>query len=127
MTAHRLQTIRLWTASTLGSHRDGGNQRVYGTMANDRRLGLTNPTLPPRYITATRSDTWRIARRSRDEQVRQVFFTFQLLEEIHDLTLDRNIQRGNRFIGNDEILIDREARAMPIRCLAHPRIRGGNA
>ena len=35
----------------------------------------------------------------RDEQIRDVAFLLQIVEQIQNLGLNRNIQRGNRFIG----------------------------
>src|SRR5688500_19706972 len=38
-----------------------------------------------------------------------MLFALQFFEQIHDLRLDRNVQRGDRFIGDNEIRIDRQS------------------
>src|ERR1700754_4339372 len=54
----------------------------------------------------------------RDEEIRQVLFPTQFLQQVHYLSLDRNIQCRNRFIGNDEVRIDckstSDADALPL-------------
>ena len=42
----------------------------------------------------------------RDEQVSQILLALQLLQQIHDLRLDGNIERRDRFISDDEVRID---------------------
>src|ERR1051325_8222683 len=44
----------------------------------------------------------------RDKKIRQVLFATQSFEQVHDLRLDGNVERRNRFVGNDEIRIDCE-------------------
>jgi hypothetical protein len=41
-----------------------------------------------------------------DEKVCEVLFATQLLEQVHDLSLNRNVERRNRLICNNEIRID---------------------
>ena len=42
----------------------------------------------------------------RDEQIRKILLRPQSVEQIHDLRLDGNIERGNWFIGYDKLGID---------------------
>ena len=42
----------------------------------------------------------------RDKKISEVLFTPKPFEQIHDLRLNRNIERGDWFIGDDEIRID---------------------
>src|SRR5206468_8593379 len=51
-----------------------------------------------------------------DEQVSQIELFLQLAEEVEDLRLDRHIQRGHRFIANDQLGCTARARAMARRC-----------
>lgn len=37
-----------------------------------------------------------------DQHIGEVKFLLELLEELEDLRTDRDIERGDRFIGNDE-------------------------
>ena len=39
----------------------------------------------------------------RDEQIRDLPLLLQIIEQIQNLRLDRNIERRNRFIADDEI------------------------
>src|SRR5260370_11569202 len=43
-----------------------------------------------------------------DEQVRQVELRLQPLEQVDDLRLDRDVERGDRFVADDEGWADRE-------------------
>src|SRR5207302_787898 len=44
----------------------------------------------------------------RDEQVRQLALALQLDEQIDDLRLDRDVERAQRLVGDDEARLDRE-------------------
>src|SRR5947208_13491942 len=44
----------------------------------------------------------------RDEKIGQVLFRLEPLHQVHYLGLDRNIERGDRLVGDDEFGIDRE-------------------
>ena len=43
-----------------------------------------------------------------DEEVREVELALELLEEVDDLRLDRNVERGDRLVGDDEVRVERE-------------------
>ena len=44
----------------------------------------------------------------RDEEVREVELLLQLLEQVDDLRLDRDVERGHRLVRDDEVGIDRD-------------------
>ena len=44
----------------------------------------------------------------RDEQVGELELLLQLLEEVDDLRLDRDVERGHRLVRNDEVRVERE-------------------
>jgi hypothetical protein len=44
----------------------------------------------------------------RNEQVREVLFLLQIHHEIDDLRLDRDVERGDRFVADDQLRIERE-------------------
>src|SRR2546429_434336 len=44
----------------------------------------------------------------RDEKVCQVLLALKPFEQIHDLRLDRNVESGDWFVGDDEVGIDRQ-------------------
>src|ERR1700754_2762671 len=44
----------------------------------------------------------------RDEQHRQAETLLELVEQAHDLRLDRYVERRDWFVGDDELWIDRE-------------------
>ena len=44
----------------------------------------------------------------RDEQIREVELLLQLLEQVDDLRLDRDVERGDRLVRDDEVRIDRD-------------------
>ncbi len=44
----------------------------------------------------------------RDEQVRQPELLLQIFEQIDDLRLNRDVERGDRLVGDDEFRTDRE-------------------
>src|SRR5258705_9183232 len=54
----------------------------------------------------------------RDEKIGEILLALQLFQEVHDLCLDGNIERGDRFVGNDKVRIDRKcarnANALPL-------------
>ena len=56
-----------------------------------------------------------------DEQIGQAEIALQLVEQVHDLALDGDVQRGNRFVADDEIRLhrqgarDADALALPAR------------
>ena len=43
-----------------------------------------------------------------DEEVGQIQLFLQVLEQVDDLGLNRDIQRGNRFVGDDEFRLQRQ-------------------
>ena len=44
----------------------------------------------------------------RDEQIREVELLLQLLEQVDDLRLDRDVERGDGLVGDDEVRVDRD-------------------
>ena len=44
----------------------------------------------------------------RDEQVREVELVLQRLEQVDDLRLDRDVERGDRLVRDDEVRVDGE-------------------
>ena len=51
-----------------------------------------------------------------DEEVGQIQLFLQVLEQVDDLSLNRDIQRGNRFAATMNFGSSARARAMPMRC-----------
>ena len=49
----------------------------------------------------------------RDEQVREVELLLQLLEQVDDLRLDRDVERGDRLVRDDEVGVERERAGEP--------------
>ena len=43
-----------------------------------------------------------------DEQIGEVELLLQVLEEVDDLRLNRDVERRHRFVGDDEVGIDRD-------------------
>ena len=41
----------------------------------------------------------------RDEQVRQIHFILQVLQQVDDLALHRYVECGNRFVGDDNLWV----------------------
>src|SRR5215469_10567173 len=54
-----------------------------------------------------------------NEQVGQIFFALQVHHQIDDLRLDRDVERRNRFVTNDELRVQCE-RARDTDALALP-------
>ena len=66
-------------------------------------------TITPRYITAIRSETWwTIAEVVRDEDVREVEVVLEVVEQVDHLRLDRDVERGDRLVGDDQLRVQRE-------------------
>ena len=78
-------------------------------------------TTTPRYITAIRSDVVDDAEVVRDEDVRQVELVLQVVEQVDHLRLDRDVERRDRLVRDDQLRVQGErARATPIRCRCPP-------
>ena len=45
----------------------------------------------------------------RDKQVRQIVFVAQVRQQVDDLRLNRDVQRGNRFVQNDEFWAENQS------------------
>ncbi len=66
-------------------------------------------TMRPRYITATRSrDVAHHRQVVGDEQVGQSEPALQLLQQVDDLRLDRDVERRDRLVADDEVGLDRQ-------------------
>ena len=63
----------------------------------------------------------------RNEEVREVLLTLQLIQQIDDLRLNGNIERRDRLIGDDEIGIDSERARNTDAAAVRPRTRADNA
>ena len=54
----------------------------------------------------------------RDEEVGEIQFALELLQQIHDLRLNRNVERRDRFVGDDKVGVGgeraRDADALPL-------------
>ena len=65
----------------------------------------------------------------RDEQVRDVALLLQVIQQVEDLRLDRNVQRRNRLVADDEIRRERQgagdADALPLAAGKFVRIAAG--
>ena len=44
----------------------------------------------------------------RDEHVRQVELVLQVVEQVDDLRLDRDVECGDRLVGDDQLRVQRE-------------------
>ncbi len=44
----------------------------------------------------------------RDEQIGQAQAVAQILEQVHDLRLDRHVERGHRLVADDEFRLERQ-------------------
>ena len=44
----------------------------------------------------------------RDEEVREAELVLQLLEQVEHLRLDRDVERGDRLVADDELRVERE-------------------
>ena len=51
-----------------------------------------------------------------DEQQREAEFVLQVGQQVDDLRLDGNVERGNRLVADDQVRPGASARAMPMRC-----------
>ncbi len=64
-----------------------------------------------------------------DEQVRQPELPLQVLHQVDDLRLDRDVERGDRLVGDDEVRIEREcageADALALAAAELVRVAGG--
>ena len=49
----------------------------------------------------------------RDEEVREPALVAEVEQQVEHLRLDRNVERGDRLVADDEVGLDGEARAMP--------------
>ena len=49
----------------------------------------------------------------RNKKVSQVSLAPESFHQVHDLRLDRNIERGDRFVGHDEVRIGRQRARNP--------------
>jgi hypothetical protein len=63
-----------------------------------------------------------------DEQVRQSHVLLQTLQHVDDLCLNRNVQRGDRLVANDELRLNRQragdADALPLSARKLMRVTG---
>jgi len=50
-----------------------------------------------------------------DEQIRQPHALLEVAQQIDDLRLDRDVERRDRFVGDDELGLTASARATPMR------------
>jgi hypothetical protein len=50
-----------------------------------------------------------------DEQIGQPELALQVLHQVDDLRLDRDVQRRDRLVADDEFGFSASARAMPMR------------
>ena len=85
-------------------------------------------TMRPRYITATRSrDVAHDGQVVRDEQVGEPELALQVLQQVDDLRLDRDVERGDGLVEDEQA---RAAARAPGRCRcaasARRRIRAGS-
>ena len=87
------------------------------------RRPRASSTMRPRYITATRSLMCRtIAQVVRDEQVGEAELVLQVLEQVDDLRLDRDVERRDRLVADDELRARARGRAR-CRCAGAGRRR----
>ena len=56
----------------------------------------------------------------RDEQVGEPEVVLQVLQQVEDLRLDRDVERGDRLVADDQLRVSARARAMPIRWRCPP-------
>ena len=50
-----------------------------------------------------------------DEEIGQAELRLQIRQQVEHLRLDRDVERRNWLVADDEIRLQREARAMPMR------------
>ena len=73
-------------------------------------------TILPRYITAIPvGHLPDHAQVMRHEEVGSLQLALEVGHQIHDLPLNRNVERRDRFVGDDQAVRAQEARAMPMR------------
>ncbi len=109
--------------------RHGGNQRLRVGMfrlAQQRlRLGRFHH-LAQIHHHHTAADVLHHRQIMRDEQIRDAVRLLQILKQVHDLRLHRNVQRAHRFVANDELRLDRQragdADALPLTAAEFMRI-----
>jgi len=80
----------------------------------------------PRYITAMRWLIWRItAKIVADEEIGELVLVLQVDHQVQHLRLHRDVERGDRLVGDDHVRIDRQrlGDAQPL-ALGRRRIRG---
>ena len=66
-------------------------------------------TIVPRYITATRSLTWRTTDRSCEmNRYVQPELVLQVVEQVQDLRPDRHVERRHRLVADDEVGLQRD-------------------
>ena len=67
-------------------------------------------------MTATRSHMWRTTLEVvGDEDDRQAELALQVAQQVEDLRLDRDVERGHRLVGDDSFGLSAIARATPMR------------
>ena len=67
-------------------------------------------------MTATRSgDVAHDRQVVRDEEVREPELVLQIFEQVHDLRLDRDVERRDRLVEHDQRRVERERAATPMR------------
>ena len=71
-------------------------------------------TIFPPFITSTKiADVLHHGEIVRDEKISQSEFLLQILQQIDDLRLHRNIERTDRLVADDELRIHRERPGNP--------------
>ena len=76
---------------------------VYSSSAGETSISL------PRYITAIRSDTWRTTRQVvGHEQVGEPELVLEVVEQVDDLRLHRDVERGHRLVEHDQARLERQ-------------------
>ncbi len=120
-------TARERRAAGSGVRAAASSARVYG-MSGCWNTGSAGPisTMRPRYITATRvADLGDDREIVRDVEVRERVVALQVLQEIDDLRLHRDVERGHRLIADDEVGSDRECAgdADPLALAARELVR----
>ena len=111
----RIEHDPLRGASGSGTGIAESSARVYGCggASNSARVAPIS-TICPRYITATRlqmcSHEPEVVR---DEQVRQLQPLLQIHQQVDDLRLDRDVERRDGLVGDDERRVQRERAREP--------------
>jgi hypothetical protein len=52
----------------------------------------------------------------RDEDVGEVEVALEVLQQVEDLRLHGDVERRDRLVADDQLRVDHERAAMPIRC-----------